>query len=45
MHSHARPLGRWLSAPTRAVVLEILGEIDGGHAALAEPALDAVAVA
>ena len=27
-----------------AVVLEVLGEIDGGHAALAELALDAVAV-
>ena len=27
-----------------AVVLEVLGEIDGGHAALAQLALDAVAV-
>ena len=27
-----------------AVVLQILGEIDGGHAAFAEAALDAVAV-
>ena len=27
-----------------AVVLEVLGEVDGGHAALAELALDAVAV-
>ena len=28
-----------------AVVLEVLGEVDGGHAALAELALDAIAVA
>ena len=27
-----------------AVVLEVLGEVDGGHAALAELALEAVAV-
>ncbi len=27
-----------------AVVLKVLSEIDGGHTALAEPALDAVAV-
>ena len=28
-----------------AAVLQVLGEVDGGHAALAELALDAVAVA
>ena len=31
-------------APPQAVVLEVLREVDGGHAALSELALDAVAV-